>query len=523
MKEFNVAGKCIPSIHYMVDITDKLEQISKMVDGGKYFVINRARQYGKTTTLSQLRAYLKDKYYVLSISFEAADEMFESVESFVSGFIKKIGYEMEYADFSDELIKLWNNQKSPINFQDLGISIVRLCKAAEKNIILLIDEVDKSSNNPIFVNFLGMLRNLYLERDVKKTFQSVILAGVYDIKNLKLKIRPKEERKYDSPWNNIAVDFDVDMSLSVDGIAGMLCEYESDYHTGMNIEKIAKLIFEYTEGYPFLVSYICEKIANKIVGTERFPTLSSAWSESGVFEAVRMLVKGPNTLYDDMIKNVEAYPELYKILNDILFENQKYSYHEYDKASNIAKMFGFIKEENGEIVIANRIFKMQLYSYFLVKELKEDDARREALPENNQFIKNGMLDMDLVMRKFYDYYKVLNEPGDEKFLEKQGRKIFLMYLKPIINGSGNFYIEDQSSGKYRTDIVVDYKGKQFVIELKIWHGEEYNRKGQEQLREYMRVYNLDKGYLLSYDFNKNKHSGVREIEVDGKKILEVVV
>ena len=50
MKRFNVTGICVPDKHYMVDIGDKLEKIKAMVDYGDYFTINRARQYGKTTT-----------------------------------------------------------------------------------------------------------------------------------------------------------------------------------------------------------------------------------------------------------------------------------------------------------------------------------------------------------------------------------------------------------------------------------------------------------------------------------------
>ena len=55
MREFNTTAVCIPSKHYMVDIIDKVNEIRKMVDAGKYFTINRARQYGKTTTLLALR------------------------------------------------------------------------------------------------------------------------------------------------------------------------------------------------------------------------------------------------------------------------------------------------------------------------------------------------------------------------------------------------------------------------------------------------------------------------------------
>lgn len=43
-KIFNVAGDCKPKIHYMVDITGKLQRIKEMVDAGQYFTINRARQ-----------------------------------------------------------------------------------------------------------------------------------------------------------------------------------------------------------------------------------------------------------------------------------------------------------------------------------------------------------------------------------------------------------------------------------------------------------------------------------------------
>jgi hypothetical protein len=74
-----------------------------------------------------------------------------------------------------------------------------------------------------------MLRHKYLQRNKGKdyTFQSVILAGVHDVKNLKLKIRSGGEQKYNGPWN-IAVDFDLDMCFAPDEIAGMLEDYKKE-------------------------------------------------------------------------------------------------------------------------------------------------------------------------------------------------------------------------------------------------------------------------------------------------------
>ncbi len=51
-RTFNTDGYCDPGLHYMVDLSGRLEEIKSMIDAEKYFVINRARQYGKTTILS---------------------------------------------------------------------------------------------------------------------------------------------------------------------------------------------------------------------------------------------------------------------------------------------------------------------------------------------------------------------------------------------------------------------------------------------------------------------------------------
>ena len=89
MKEFNTTAVCIPSKHYMVDITERIKSIKQLVDDGKYFTINRARQYGKTTTLNALAAYLSSSYDVLSIDFQdVTDALFISENDYVKGLAK---------------------------------------------------------------------------------------------------------------------------------------------------------------------------------------------------------------------------------------------------------------------------------------------------------------------------------------------------------------------------------------------------------------------------------------------------
>lgn len=368
-KRFNVTGICYPEDNYMVDLSGRLQQTADYVDEGKYFVINRARQYGKSTILWALKEYLKEKYIVISMSFqEMSYADFRGEASFVSAFgdLFVQAAEGQKGCGQNALRELQNLMVQPEEkkiLRHLFNSIKDFCKESQRPVVLMIDEVDSSSNNQVFLDFLSKLRDMYLQRKNVATFQSVILAGVYDIKNLKQKFRSEEEHRYNSPWN-IAADFDIEMSFSIDEIKKMLDEYASDHQSGMDTKMIAQYIFDYTVGYPYLVSRICKIIDEKISRMEGFQN-GTAWTKEGFLEAVKIILKEPNTLFDDMIKQLKEYPELERLLQNILFQGREYPFNFYNQAMNIGKMFGFLTEKDGMATVANRIFETHLYNYFL--------------------------------------------------------------------------------------------------------------------------------------------------------------
>lgn len=61
----------------------------------------------------------------------------------------------------------------------------------------------------------------------------------------------------------------------------------------------------------------------------------------------------------------------------------------------------------------------------------------------------------------------------------------MLFLKPIINGTGNCYVESETRNRERMDLVIDYHGEQYICELKIWHGDAYNKRGEKQLSDYL--------------------------------------
>ncbi len=518
MKAFNTAGTCRPKEHYMVDITERLEIIRKMVAKGDYFCINRGRQYGKTTTLEALSDYLKNDYCVFSISFEGLDDnVFTSASTVCAEFLKILKRHARVNGSSESMQSLLK-EVVPIGCKEIASTdfaevIDELCALSEKPLVVLIDEVDQASNNEGFIKFLGVLRNMFLARMTFQTFQSVILAGVYDIKNLKLKIRTEEDHQYNSPWN-IAVPFDVDMSLSAKGIADMLAEYKADHNLIFDEAFVGQMIRDYTAGYPFLVSRICQ-----IIDAQQY-----TWDKEGVLKAVNALLKEGNTLFDDMQKKLTQFPGLSDMLKSIIFGGKRVSFNYYDHDINIAVMFNFVKEEGGATKIACRIFETWLYNYYISLD-KPSHIYQMGEYEKNQSVHDGFIDMRLPSERSCVHFNEIYRPGhDDQFVEDNGRKIFLTYLRPIINGIGNYYCEAQTRDLTRTDIIIDYLGQQYIVELKIWRGQSYKERGEKQLSEYLERYNLKTGYMVSFCFNKNKKSGLLPpVELNGRTLIEAIV
>ena len=358
-KVFNTTAVCIPKEHYMVNLDERLKKIKVFVDAGKYFTINRARQYGKTTALRALYLYLQGEYYVVSMDFQtfgSAEFQTETIfsRSFANSFLRSlkrnpVNKTEQLNEAMAQLEKSVASQNDFFALKALFEQLGDICAVSDKPIVLMIDEVDSASNNQVFLDFLAQLRAQYMERDIYPSFRSVILAGVYDVKNLRGKIRPEDEHRYNSPWN-IAADFDISMSFSKNEIAGMLTEYEADYKTGMNVDEMAGLLFDDTSGYPFLVSRLCQLMDEVVCKKETYGSKSAAWTKEGFYEAQRLILAEKNMLFESLSEKLVSYPELNDMLKSLLFTGKPIVFNYYEPSIGVASMFGFVKNKNGMLV-----------------------------------------------------------------------------------------------------------------------------------------------------------------------------
>lgn len=109
-----------------------------MVDNGEYFVVNRARQYGKTTTLWALRNYLENKYAVILMSFQRMSQsVFSSEQSFCTNFAHdffKVAQALKAEELNDkavlELDALYD--LSDVTLSTLFDKLSEICRTSSK-------------------------------------------------------------------------------------------------------------------------------------------------------------------------------------------------------------------------------------------------------------------------------------------------------------------------------------------------------------------------------------------------------
>ena len=512
-KVFNTEGVCIPEWHYMVDMSAKVEAI---VDGyiarGAYFTINRGRQYGKTTTLRLLAGRLRELGYTpVSLTFESSDDLFASRWAFATGFGRLIAAEVRRTH-PEQAALLVQPVDRDFPFEDLSERVTALC-AADRRVVLMVDEVDKAASYDVFSSFLSLLRAKYLKRmdPGAETFHSVILVGVSDIRNIRRRIRPDSEHTYNSPWN-IAAPFGVELGFDVADIVSMLAEYEADHATGMDIAAVAQRLFHYTNGYPYLTTRLCQLLDERSV----------VWDPTGVDEIANVVVREHNTLFDDLVKNLDNHPSFARLVKEILLQGADTSFDINNPEIGLGAMFGILAAQGGKTRMANRIFESVILSYF-VSVAETRSLVEEKLAGANRFIIDGYLDMKAALEGFAEFMHAEYRDEDGVFIETHARLLLLSWLKPIINGGGTYFVESEVRADRRIDLAVYYNREEHILELKIWRGEKANDQALDQLVGYLDAHGHHRGYLVSFTNRLTRPHENRTIDYRGHEIVEVVI
>ena len=177
MRIFNTTGPCNPEMHYMVNIDKKLTQIKQLIDTGAYFTINKARQYGKTTTIKALTQYLSKEYIVLSLDFQAlGNTEFQTEEKFS-------------AAFAEECVELIRNTEAAVDSLD-PLVVDELEKAAEQQPL---PAKYHQQHQPPYRRLRAEPRRLLLQR-VGRTIHTGREQGLPVLQELQVLLRQRLQR-----------------------------------------------------------------------------------------------------------------------------------------------------------------------------------------------------------------------------------------------------------------------------------------------------------------------------------------
>ena len=166
------------------------------------------------------------------------------------------------------------------------------------------------------------------------------------------------------------------MSLSEKGIEGMLKEYKNDRNLELDTKKAAEFIYFYTSGYPFLVSRICQIIDEN---------LNALWNEETMIKAVKMLLLENNTLFDDLIKNIENNRELKEYIYDLIMNSTDRTFNLDNRIIDLGYTFGYFKNTDGKVKISNRLFEQRLYNYYSSEVESNEDMSGYTINYNCAF------------------------------------------------------------------------------------------------------------------------------------------
>jgi hypothetical protein len=185
----------------------------------------------------------------------------------------------------------------------------------------------------------------------------------------------------------------------------------------MNIKLMSEGIRKFTSGYPYLVSRLCKNIDEY---------LDKDWTIRGLEAAIKMTLNEHNTLFDDVIKNIENYDEIKGAVNEILVKGKEISYNPFVYEKGI--MYGVFSEKEGKLVMHNKIFESLLYDYLIAQREMQDMASRFTQVDKSEVIESGQLNMEKLLLKFQEFIYQEYRQEDEHFYEANGINQLTEYL-----------------------------------------------------------------------------------------------
>ena len=525
MRRFWTQGPVNAQEHYVVSRSDEIADFIKRVDEGRYVVLFAPRQTGKTTFFQDALAVLvadsiteqTADYFPIQLNFDVYKNT--SVTDFYDNLYHDICEEIESlfqrrgGTLPEALIQLLADTQltNPHAMRRFFRHLDRLL--TPQKFVLIIDEFDGIPQVALS-DFLHTLRHIYISGKPRCP-HSVGIIGVKSIAQL----------NYDrsiSPFN-IQDEFHLP-NFTHEQVCELLGQYTEEVGQAF-VPEVTASIHRQTAGQPVLVNRFAQILTEELDIPKSEPITMQHFSE-----AHTQLLHDQNTNIEHLTTNIRRNPRFASVLMRIMERDEGVDFNMDDDIINELATYGVIKKStDGMCEILNPIYLYRILRTFkpIVNGL-EDQYVPGGGPEEflNYITPAGYIEMESLLDNFRDFiaragFKILQVPDTPQ--ESVGRHLLLAYLDQFVKIIGGFMHIEVQTGRGRMDIVITHNQQKYIIETKIWRGEQRYQAGKRQLAVYLRTEGVTEGYYVVFDHREDPEPQVETETIDGLTIRSYVI
>ena len=489
MRRFCTTGPVDKDTCYYVERPVEMQKALEYIENYRYFTISAPRQTGKTTFLNDVRSRIKDKYLCVFLSFETyfINDKNEFLKAFVGDIKRSIKW--DYGKDLDIAI--------PENMEGIKELFERLYETEEKEIVLMIDEFELMNNSEVINSFLHVIRGIYHRRKEVK-LRSVILISVGYLSGV---------------LSDNASPFNIAEHLwlpyfTKEQVYDLLSQHENE--TGQKFdEQVKELIWHNAAGQPGLTNALAYDLVENKAKNEKI--ITKQHFDKTLYDFTYVYI-------DRNISNILAKAEKEQdLMLQILFDPKTVQFNVYDDRIKFLYLHGVIDNCDGVCCVKVPLYYKTLYAKFkpiINGEQKYMISFRENL---NRYTDESGLKLNELLKKYDEYIK---SRGAKMF---KGQRLYEgayqynldLFLRTYMDELGGEIHPEVEIGGGRVDLLLTYKGKKYIVEIKVDVTPKKYEEGKRQLLEYMGRSGLTEGWYVIFD-SRIEETMYEQEEKEGK-------
>ena len=516
MRRFGTQGPVHPTKHYVVSRTDELADFIMRVKEGRYIVIFAPRQTGKTTFFQRaldVFAGEESSYFPIALNFEEYEGCTPAV--FYNGLYEDLleAIENVFARrgeiFPEALTEFLENVEITDHFSMRRFFRNFSKRLGNQRVILIIDEFDGIPREAVR-GFLHSLRRIYVSNSPSRCPHSVGIVGVKSITQL----------NYDrsiSPFN-IQDEFNLP-NFTLEQVQELLGQYTDEVGQSF-VSEVIESIHKQTAGQPVLVNRFAQILTEEL-DIPKTETIN----RDHFAQAHAQFLEENNVNITHLLTNIRKDRRFETFLMRIVSYDTGIRFTSHNEIISELATYGVItKGANGLCEILNPI-----YHYCILQAFKPivNGLEGEYLPETNVagfqdfLMPDGDIDMGTLLNNFQDFiaragFRVLQVPDTPQ--EFIGQHLLLAYLDQFVQLVGGVMSLEVQTGRGRMDLLIYHNRKKYIVETKIWEGNNRYQAGKKQLAAYLKLEGTTEGYYVVFDHRRNP-----EPRVETQTINEVTI